>query len=40
MGTKFEAKTIELGGVATGNMKAQLATIVSGNVVAKDLYLN
>ena len=35
MGTKFEAKTIELGGVATGNMKAQLATIVSGNVSSK-----
>ena len=35
MGTKFEAKTIELGGVATGNMKAQLATIVRGKVSNK-----
>ena len=35
MGTKFEAKTIEVGGVATGNMKAQLATIVSGKVSSK-----
>ena len=31
-GTRFEAKIIELGGVATGSMKAQLATIVKGKV--------
>ena len=30
MGTKFEAKTIELGGVATGNIKAQLAASATG----------
>ena len=35
IGTKSEAKTIELGGVATGNMKAQLATIVRGKVSSK-----
>ena len=35
MGTKFEANTIELGGVATGNIKAQLATIVRGKVRSK-----
>ena len=35
MGTKFEAKIIELGGVATGNIKAHEATIVSGKVTNK-----
>ena len=30
--TKFDAKTIELGGVATGSIKAQLAAIVRGTI--------
>ena len=33
--TKFDAKTIELGGVATGNIKAQLAEIVRGTIKIK-----
>ena len=33
--TKFDAKTIELGGVATGSIKAQLAEIVRGTIKIK-----
>ena len=33
--TRFDANTIELGGVATGNIKAQLAEIVRGTIKIK-----
>ena len=38
--TKFDAKTMELGGVATGSMKAQLAEIVSGTTNIKGFNSN